>query len=300
MGTGSAIPIRKAVIPVAGLGTRQLPFTKAVPKEMLPVGNKPLIQYAVEEAVASGIEEIILIVSHGKSIIQEHFSRNLSLEEVLHRRGRHADAEAIRWLSQCVRISTACQEQQLGLGHAVSCARDLVGDEAFAVILPDALVLGQRPCLRQLIDCYERYPACFVATREVAVEDLSRYGVLKVAPVADTQLDGRLFRVEGLVEKPKPEIAPSRFGIFGRYIFQPAIFDHIERVVPDGSGEIQITDAMAKYCRDLPLYAFCFEGEHYDVGSKLGYLQASVMVGLSDPDTQGAFRRFIDGASGRC
>ena len=290
-------PIRKAVIPVAGLGTRMLPFSKAVPKEMLPVGNKPLIQHAVEEAVSSGIEEIILVAAPGRNIIQEYFERNLSLEKVLERRGRHSEAETIRSLSHGASIRVALQEQPLGLGHAVGCAHDLVGGEPFVMILPDALILAVRPCLRQLIDCYKRFPGSYVATREVGVEELGRFGILRVLPVNDSQQSAQLYRVEGLVEKPAPEAAPSRFGIFGRYLFTPEIFSYLERVEPDRNHEIQITDALALYCRDLPLYALCFEGDHYDVGNKLGFLQASVAVGLADPEAGDAFHKFLQTAA---
>lgn len=271
-----------------------LPFTKALPKEMLPVGNKPLIQFAVEEAFASGIQEIILVVSPGKSVIQEHFRRNLSLEKVLGERGRHGDAEMLSRLSQQVELRTVCQQRPLGLGHAIGCARNLIGDEGFATILPDALMLGQQPCLRQLIDCYERRPACWIATREVAEEDLCRFGILKLASSNDSRLGESALQVEELVEKPKPEMAPSRFGIFGRYVFQPEIFGYIERVRPDANGEVQITDALAMYCRDLPVYACRFQGDHYDVGNQLGLLQASVAVGVKDPDTGATFRRFLE------
>jgi UTP--glucose-1-phosphate uridylyltransferase len=290
----SVQPIRKAVIPVAGLGTRLLPFTKAIPKEMLPVGNKPLIQHAVEEAVSSGIEEIILVAAPGRdNIINKYFCRDLSLENRLEQRGRHGDAERIRSLSCGAKIRIVYQDEPLGLGHAVGCARELVGGEPFALILPDALILGGRSCLRQLIGCYQRLAGSYVATREVGTGDLSRFGILQVSPVDDPQWRAILYRVTGLVEKPAPGSAPSRFGIFGRYLLEPEIFGYLERVTPDENNEIQITDALALYCRDSPLYAFCFEGDHYDAGNKLGFLQSSVAVGLSDPETGEEFRRFL-------
>ncbi len=292
-------PIRKAVIPVAGLGTRLLPLTKAVPKEILPVGNKPLIQYAVEEVVGSGIEEIILVVAPGTGIIQEYFRRNLALENILEQRGRHGEAELIRSVSRGANIHIVYQHQPLGLGHAISCARELVGGEPFATILPDALILGERPCLRQLMDCYERFQGCYVATREIGVGDLCRFGILQISPVDYVPWSAVLYHVEGLVEKPAPESAPSRFGVFGRYLFEPGIFDYLERLKPDRNNEIQITDALALYCRDYPLYAFCFEGDHYDVGNKLELLQASVTVGLRDPEVGDGFLRFLEGVVGQ-
>lgn len=285
--------IRKVVIPAAGLGTRLLPFTKVVPKEMLPIGNKPLIQYAVEEAVSSGISEVILVTAPERLTIERHFSRDLPLERFLEQRGRKSDLEMVRSLAGISHVRTVCQDQPNGLGHAVRCVRQTVGDEPFAMILPDALIISSPPCLRQLIDCYQEFPGSYVATREVDVEEFGRFGILKVSPAAGAPRGGRLYRVEGLVEKPSPAAAPSRFGIFGRYLFEPRIFECLDHTPPDHNGEIQITDALALYCREYPLYAFCFEGAHYDVGNKLGFLQASVSVALTDHEIAGAFRRFL-------
>ena len=296
----SAKPIRKAVIPVAGLGTRMLPLTKAIPKELLPVGNKPLIQHAVEEATCSGIKEVILVAAPGMSLIQEHFRRNLELERVLEGRGRQAEAEQLRVLCRCANLHVAYQPHPLGLGHAIACSRDVVGGEPFAVILPDALILSAKPCVRQLMDCYERVPGCYVATREVEPGDLGRFGILQVSPVDDSPWAGLLYRVKGLVEKPEPECAPSRFGVFGRYLFEPDIFDYLEQASPDENGEVQITDALAAYCRKAPMYAFCFEGEHFDAGNKLEFLEASVKVGLSDPEVGNRLRRFLKGVVDEC
>jgi len=270
-----------------------LPFTKTMPKEMLPIGSKPLIQYAVEEAVASGIQEIVLVAPPGNTTIQEYFARNLSLESLLEKRGRHQEAESIRWLSRLADIRFAYQDQPLGLGHAVGCARQAVGDEPFALILPDALIVSSRPCVRQLIDCYELFPGSYVATREVEAGELGRFGILDLSPLHYPAMNGRLYRVRGMVEKPSVEAAPSRFGVFGRYLFEPEIFDYIGRVPPDASGEIQITNAMAMYCLDFPLYGACFEGDHYDSGNKLEFLQASVRIGLDDPERSGEFRKFL-------
>jgi UTP--glucose-1-phosphate uridylyltransferase len=285
--------IRKAVIPVAGLGTRLLPLTKAVPKEMLPIGNKPLIQHAVEEAASSGISEIILVTSPDKGAIERHFGRDLPLEHFLKQRGRNSDLEMVRSLSGIAHMTTVCQERPNGLGHALSCTRQLVGDEPFAVILPDALIINSRPCLRQLIDCYQDFPGSYIATREVDTEEVDRFGILKLSPVNGTPWDGCLHRVEGLVEKPTHAAAPSQFGIFGRYLLEPRIFEFLDRTLPDQNGEIQLTDALALYRREYPLYAFRFEGAHYDVGDKLGFLQASVDIALLDGEISGSFRKFL-------
>lgn len=294
MNSSSVRRIRKAVIPVAGLGTRLLPMTKAVPKEMLPVGTKPLIQFAVEEAVSSGIEEIIFVVAPGRRTIEEYFRRDLSLETMLEQHGRREEAERIRSLSCCATFRIVQQDQPLGLGHAVGCARSLLGGEPFAMILPDALILACQPCLRQLMNSYERFRGSYIATRKVGVGDLCRFGILKIVPVDDSQSEGILYLVKGLVEKPAPESAPSHFGVFGRYLFEPEIFDCLEQVRPDRNNEIQITDALALYCRNFLLYAFCFEGDHYDAGNKLGLLEASVAVGLRDPEIGDGCRRFLE------
>jgi UTP--glucose-1-phosphate uridylyltransferase len=285
--------IRRAVIPVAGLGTRLLPFTKVVPKEMLPIGNKPLIQHAVEEAVSSGISEVILVTAPGRLTTERHFSRDLPLERILERRGRKSDLELVRSLAGIAHIRTVCQDQPKGLGHAVGCVRRIVGNEPFAMILPDALIVSSAPCLRQLIDCYQEFPGSYVATREVDEEEFGRFGILKVSTVAGSSWGGRLQRVEGLVEKPAPAVAPSRFGIFGRYLFDPWIFECLDRTAPDHNGETQITDALALYCRKHPLYAFGFEGAHFDVGNKLGFLQAAVSAALTDHEIAVPFRRFL-------
>lgn len=285
--------IRKVVIPAAGLGTRLLPFTKTVPKEMLPIGNKPLIQHAVEEAFSSGISEVILIQAPEKSMIERHFSRDPRLERFLEQHGRQSDLEMLRSLTGMPHLRTVCQDQPNGLGHAISCVRTVVGDEPFAVILPDALIVGSPPCLRQLIDSYQEFPGSYVATRELDIEEFGRFGILKVSPLPGAPRNGRLSRVDGLVEKPAAANAPSRFGIFGRYLFDTKIFESLDRTLPDQNGEIQITDAMDLYCQEYPLYAFSFEGAHYDVGNKLGFLQASVSIGLTDHEIAGAFRKFL-------
>jgi len=269
-----------------------LPFTKAVPKEMLPVGSKPLLQYAIEEAAASGIREIVLVITPNEKIIQEYFQRDLALERILEQRGRQEDAQQLRALSCSADIRYVCQDRQLGLGHAIGCARDLVGEEPFAVILPDALIFGSSPCLRQLIEARRETPGCYVATREVPVEDLGRFGILDVTSRGSEP--GRIpYRVKGLIEKPNAITAPSRFGIFGRYLFEPRIFEHIEKTAPDASGEIQITSAIATYCSEAPVYALPFAGVHFDAGSRLGLVEASVASALSDPALAEHLREFL-------
>jgi UTP--glucose-1-phosphate uridylyltransferase len=269
-----------------------LPFTKAVPKEMLPVGSKPLLQYAIDEAVASGITEIVLVITPNEKIIREYFQRDPALERILEQRGRQEDAQLLRVLSCSADIRYVCQDRPLGLGHAIGCARDLVGEEPFAVILPDALIFGSSPCLRQLTEARRETPGCYVATREVPVKDLGRFGILDITSSGSES--GRiLYRVKGLIEKPNATTAPSRFGIFGRYLFEPRIFEHIERTAPDASGEIQITAAIAACCSEAPVYAVPFTGAHFDAGSRLGLVEASVACALDDPAMAGDLREFL-------
>ena len=284
--------IRKAVIPIAGLGTRLLPFTKAVPKEMLPISGKPLIQHAVEEAAQSGIEEVVLVTAPGRIVAEQHFRRDVPLEQMLESRGHKAEAQMIRDLSRLAAIRTVFQEQPRGLGDAIACAREAIGGEPFGVILPDAFMVAPRPCLGQLIAWYEKTPGCYVATREIASEECRRFGVLAFDRAAVPASDGPL-RVTGVVEKPAPEAAPSRYGIYGRYLFEAGIFEYFDRLTPDQRGEIQLSDALALYCRDHPVYAVRFEGSHYDVGNRLGVLEASVETGLKDPELGSAFREFL-------
>jgi UTP--glucose-1-phosphate uridylyltransferase len=280
--------IRKAVIPAAGLGTRLLPLTKTVQKEMLPVGNKPLVQHAVEEAARSGIEEIILVVAPGKDTAESYFRPDADLVRILEQRGQSAAANAVRDLTKLPAVRSVIQDQPRGLGHAIACAREAVGSEPFGVILPDALMIAQRPVLGQLIAAYDAAPACYVATREIPPEECPRFGVLQFAPASNGHL-----RVSGVVEKPQPEAAPSNYGIFGRYLFEPVIFDYLGNLAPGRGGEVQLSDAISLYSHEHPVYAVCFEGTHYDVGNPLGWLEASVAIGLDDPDIGPSFRRFI-------
>jgi UTP--glucose-1-phosphate uridylyltransferase len=287
--------IRKAVIPAAGLGTRFLPATKVVPKEMLPIAGRPLIQFAVEEAAAAGLETVILVVNGRKSLVAGHFDRDPQLESLLAQTGKRKEERLVRRLSELAEVRTTWQEQPLGLAHAIRCARPLVGDEPFAVILPDALIDSAVPCIRQLMECYEKHTGCIVATQLVAPSDVSRFGIVDVVPMSDTSCDGHAMRVTALTERPQLKPSTSRYGIFGRYILEPEIFLSIENTRPGFGGELQLTDALQLACGRVPIYAYRFEGVHYDAGSKLGFLQATLGYSLKDPELAGSLRDFLAG-----
>jgi UTP--glucose-1-phosphate uridylyltransferase len=272
--------VRKAVFPVAGLGTRFLPATKAIPKEMLPLVDKPLIQHAVEEARAAGIEDIIFVTSQGKSAIEDHFDINGDLNKVLEARGKLDMLDAVRSTEiGSGKLFYTRQQQPLGLGHAVWCARKLVGDEPFAVLLPDDVVLAGTPCLQQMVEAYNEVGGNIVAVVDVPREHTSRYGILDVA--SD---DGRLAAVKGLVEKPKPEVAPSTLSIIGRYILQPELFGHLDRQERGAGNEIQLTDSMARLIGTQPFHGLRFQGTRYDCGDRVGFLEANVAFALELPD----------------
>jgi UTP--glucose-1-phosphate uridylyltransferase len=273
--------VRKVVIPAAGLGTRLLPATKVVPKEMLPIAGRPLIQFAVEEAVASGAELVILVISGPKSLIAQHFSRDVELEALLSRCGTAEQAQTICRLSQMVELRTVVQEAPLGLADAIRKTRPLLGAEPFAVILPDAMIDSVIPAIRQLKDCYEKHPGCIIATQRVSPSEIERFGIIDL--VAPPDSDSRTFRVTSLTERPPRQLATSDYGIFGRYILEPEIFSFIDKVKPGFAGELQLTDSLQMYSRTMPVYAYEFEGRHYDVGSKLGFLQATLAYSLKDP-----------------
>lgn len=275
--------VRKAVFPVGGLGTRFLPATKAMPKEMLPVVDKPLIQYAVEEAQASGIEEFIFITGKGKSAIEDHFDFSFELYETLKGRNKWHELELVDQIRMGPgQVSYTRQQEPLGLGHAVWCARNLIGDEPFAVLLADDLVLSQKPCLSQIIDVHDCHGGNVVAIMDVPRDRTDQYGILDVA--SD---DGREVSVKGLVEKPKPEAAPSTLSIIGRYILQPDVFAHLERHQRGAGGEIQLTDALAAMIGDHPFHGFRFEGTRFDCGSKIGFLEANIAYALARDDMNG-------------
>jgi len=280
--------IRKAVFPAAGLGTRFLPATKASPKEMLPLVDKPLIQYAVEEAVASGIESILIITGREKSSIENHFDISFELEQVLREKGKNDLFEQVRAISDIVNISYTRQKQALGLGHAIYQAKDFVGDEPFAALLADDVVDAEKPALRQMIDVYEKYEAPVIATMQVAGEAISRFGVID----AD-EVEPGVFKIKDMVEKPKFADAPSDLAIIGRYIFTPDIFPAIEETKPGAGGEIQITDAMRLLLKTRPFYAVRLEGTRHDAGDKLGFLIATVEFALKREDLGEDFRNYL-------
>ena len=287
--------VRKAVFPAAGWGTRFLPATKAQPKEMLPLVDKPIIQYAVEEAVAAGIEQIIIITSTHKGAIEDHFDLNHELEHLLEERGEIEMLRQVRAISDLAQLAYVRQKEQLGLGHAVLMAKDLIGHEPFAVILPDDVCVGDRPVIGQLIHAYQRTHGSVVAVMEVPPEETSRYGVISAQPSEDPLDHGRLHAVSGLVEKPAPEDAPSNLAIIGRYVLTPKIFDKLEQTQRGAGGEIQLTDAIQSLMDEQQVFAYEFEGTRYDAGTTIGWLQASVELSLLRPDLAPAMREFLGG-----
>jgi len=281
--------VRKAVFPAAGLGTRFLPATKAQPKEMLPLVDKPLIQYVVEEALASGVENIIIITGRGKNAIEDHFDIAFELETMLQERGKTDLLDDVRRVSSMANLAYVRQKQALGLGHAVLMARDLVGDEPFAVLLGDDIIDSEVPCLRQMLDVYERYEgAPVIAVQEVEGEAISRFGV-----IAGEEIAPDVFRISNMVEKPKWQEAPSNLAIIGRYILTPDVFQLIEETTAGVGGEIQITDALRKMARERPFYGLRFKGKRHDAGDKLGFLQATVEFALKRPDLGEPFRQYL-------
>jgi len=285
--------VRKAVFPAAGLGTRFLPATKAQPKEMLPVVDKPLIQYGVEEAIHSGIQNIIVVTGRGKSSIEDHFDVSFELEQLLESKGKTDLLSMVRAISDMIDISYVRQKEALGLGHAVHRAKELVGNEPFAAILSDDIIASETPCVRQLLDVYEYYGASVLALMEVPKEQISAYGVVDAEPVADNGLGNRLFRIRNMVEKPKPADAPSNLAIIGRYILTPEIFQCVEAIEPGSGGEIQLTDALKYMLRNRPIYGLKFEGTRYDAGDKLGFLKATVEFALARHDLGQQFREYL-------
>ncbi len=280
--------VRKAVFPAAGLGTRFLPATKASPKEMLPLVDKPLIQYAIEEAVASGIESILIITGRDKSAIENHFDISFELEQLLKDKGKDDMFEVVRAISDLAKISYTRQKQALGLGHAIYQAKDFVGDEPFAALLADDIVDAEKPALKQMVEVFEKYNAPVIATMQIEGEAISRFGVID----AD-EVEPNVYRIQDMVEKPAYADAPSDLAIIGRYIFTPDIFDAIERTKPGAGGEIQITDAMRLLLKDRPFYAVKLEGTRHDAGDKLGFLIATVEFALKRDDLGDDFRSYL-------
>ena len=281
--------ITKALFPVAGLGTRFLPATKASPKEMLPVVDKPLIQYAAEEAVAAGITELIFITGRGKRAIEDHFDTAFEVESELATRGKH---EMLAMVREVVPRHVNCiyvrQPQAFGLGHAVLCARPVIGDHPFAVILADDLIDAKPPVMKQMVDVYRSKRCALIGVQKIARADTGQYGIAKPG-----RRDGKLFAMDGIVEKPKPSAAPSTFGVVGRYILTPRIFHHLQRVRAGAGGEIQLTDGIAALIEEESVLGYQFDGVRYDCGSKLGYLKANVAYGLKHPETGRGFAAYL-------
>jgi UTP--glucose-1-phosphate uridylyltransferase len=280
--------IRKAVFPAAGLGTRFLPATKAQPKEMLPIVDKPTIQYVVEEAVRSGIEDVIIVTGRGKNAIEDHFDRSLELEMALAQKGKMDLVAEIQKISSLVSVCYIRQKEPLGLGHAILVTRSLVGNEPFAVFLGDDIIDSEEPCMGQMMRTYERYGDAIVAVQEVPRQEVKHYGIIDGVKVGD-----RVFEVKDMVEKPEPEEAPSNLAIIGRYILPPLIFDLLEETVPDQGGEIQLTNALRALLKRRPVYGYQFEGKRYDAGNKLGFLKATVEFALKRQDLAEEFSAYL-------
>ncbi|RMF82934.1 MAG: UTP--glucose-1-phosphate uridylyltransferase [Nitrospirae bacterium] len=281
-------PIRKAVFPAAGLGTRFLPATKATPKEMLPVVDVPLIQYAIEEVADAGVDDVIVVTGRGKRAIEDHFDLSFELDYFLEEHGKSHLLDATYALLDRVQIGYVRQRRPQGLGHAVACARRLVGGEPFAVVLADDLIYADPPCLAQMARVYEAHGAPVVAVQRVPEQHTGRYGIVDAEPAGE-----RTFRVRAMVEKPDPAEAPSNLAIVGRYILTPEIFDELDRVPPGSGGEIQLTDALVRLLDRQPIYAYEFEGTRYDAGDKLGFLQATVEYALRNETLGPAFRAYL-------
>ena len=281
-------PVRKAVIPAAGLGTRFLPATKATPKEMLPIVDKPTIQYIIEEALASGIEDIIIISGKGKRSIEDHFDRNMELEMSLEASGKFEQLEMVRRISE-INLHYIRQKEPRGLGHAILCARRFIGDEPFAVLLGDDVVDSEKPALKQLIDVYDRRGFSVLGVQEVAPEKVSSYGIIDSVPTEED----RTYTVRDMVEKPAQEEAPSRLAVLGRYIITPEIFDILENTPPGRGNEIQLTDALRVLAKEQPMYAYNFEGRRYDVGDKQGFIEATVEFALKRPEMRDKLLEYL-------
>ena len=282
--------IRKAVIPAAGFGTRFLPATKAQPKEMLPIVDKPTLQYIIEECVASGIEEILIITGRNKKSIEDHFDRSVELEMELEKSGKEEMLKMVREISDMVNIHFIRQKEPRGLGHAILCAKTFVGNEPFAVLLGDDVVYNDnKPCLKQLIDCYEEYKTSVLGVQTVEPQDVNKYGI-----VGGLHIEDRVYKVKNLIEKPAVEEAPSNVAILGRYIITPKIFEILENTKPGKGNEIQLTDALLELIKHEAMYAYDFEGRRYDVGDKLGFLQATVEFALKREELREPFIQYLN------
>ena len=282
----------KAVFPAAGLGTRFLPATKAQPKEMMPLVDKPIIQYGVEEALASGCDQIIIVTGRGKSAIEDHFDVSYELEKMLEERGKTDLLAIVRQISEMIHIAYVRQKEAMGLGHAVLMAREMVGDEPFAVILADDIIDAEVPCLKQMIEVYNETGCSVLATQVVEGKTISSYGVIDAKPVPG-KWNGRLFEVQNLVEKPKPEDAPSNLAIIGRYILTPAVFEMLDSTPLGAGGELQLTDGLKQLLKKEKIYGYTFEGKRHDTGDKLGMLKATVEFALKRDDLGADFREYL-------
>jgi UTP--glucose-1-phosphate uridylyltransferase len=285
--------VRKAVFPAAGWGTRFLPATKAQPKEMLPLVDKPVIQYAVEEAVAAGIEQVIIVTSSQKRAIEDHFDLSYELERLLEDKGEIEKLRQVRHISDLAQIAYVRQKEQLGLGHAILMTKDLIGHEPFAVLLPDDVVISERPCIGQLIQAYEKTHASTVAVMQVAHDEVSRYGIVGAEPPEGELDTGRLQRMTSVIEKPDAGEAPSDLAVIGRYVLTPKIFEKLEQTPRGAGGEIQLTDAIEALMEEQSVYAYEFEGVRYDAGTTMGWLQATVELALQRPDIGREFRAHL-------
>jgi UTP--glucose-1-phosphate uridylyltransferase len=285
--------VRKAVFPAAGLGTRFLPATKAQPKEMLPIVDKPIIQYGVEEALQSGIQNIIIVTGRGKSAIEDHFDVSFELENLLESRSKKNLLAIVRGISDMINVSYIRQKEALGLGHAVLRAMELVGDEPFSVVLADDVIESETPCLRQLLDVHDFFCAPVLAVMEVPPDEISSYGAIDAEPVHHNGSGDRVYRIRDLVEKPNASDAPSNLAIIGRYVLTPEIFTSLQAIDPGSGGELQLTDALKHLLRSRPIYAYRFEGTRYDAGDKLGFLKATVEFALRRQDLGGPFREYL-------
>src|ERR1700690_2468180 len=285
--------VRKAIFPAAGLGTRFLPATKAQPKEMLPLVDKPIIQYGVEEAVAAGCEQIIIITGRGKSAIEDHFDVSYELEKMMEERGKTDLLKIVRQISDLIHIAYVRQKEALGLGHAVLTARELVGEEPFAVLLADDVIDAEVPCLKQLMDVFNQTQCSVLATQVVEGAGISAYGVLEGKPVPGS--NGKLYEVVSLVEKPRPEEAPSNLAVIGRYILTPTVFETLAAIKAGAGGELQLTAGLKQLLKKEKMYGYVFEGKRHDTGDKLGFLKATIELALKRPDLGGPLREYLKG-----
>ncbi len=280
--------VRKAIIPAAGLGTRFLPATKATPKEMIPIVDKPTIQYIVEEAAAAGIEDILIISGRNKRAIEDHFDKSYELEEELRRKGKQELLSCVEEISSIANIHYIRQKEAKGLGHAIYCAKSFIGDEPFAVLLGDDIVDSKTPCIKQLMDVYNEYRTTILGVQKVPLPDVSKYGI-----IAGNQIDERVYKVKGLVEKPEVDQSPSNIAMLGRYIISPRIFEFLEKATPGKGGEIWLTDALQQLMDCEAMYAYDFEGDRFDVGDRIGFLKATVEFALKREELNGDFTAFL-------